>query len=221
MRVIKQNSPGDPLNQGTVIFHAGANIASRWEDFQNYSEADKDFFDQLLPLENLDFRNSSEFAVAPIPRGPNTVEVREQSNILLEEIPLLENEEVQLAISTLRSFGLTGEQIARAMEEHKPVATTKANERQAARSGLDTRIKNAVGRILGEKNLNHQGRDLDMNRLGKTNFVIVKSAIDKHVNASVGRGTSERHEFTRPELDAIDSRFDVLVAAAKSEVFDG
>jgi hypothetical protein len=107
------------------------------------------------------------------------------------------------------------------MEEHKPVATTKANERQAARSGLDTRIKNAVGRILGEKNLNHQGRDLDMNRLGKTNFVIVKSAIDKHVNASVGRGTSERHEFTRPELDAIDSRFDVLVAAAKSEVFDG
>jgi superfamily II DNA or RNA helicase len=220
MRVIKQNSPGDPLNQGTVIFHAGANIASRWEDFQNYSEADKDFFDQLLPLENLDFHNSSEFSVAPIPRGPNTVEVREQSNILLEEIPLLENEEVQLAISTLRSFGLTGEQVARAME-HRPVATTKANERQAARSGLDTRIKNAVGRILGEKNLNPQGKELDIKRLGKTNFVIVKTAIDKQVNKSVGRGTSERHEFTRPELDAIDSRFEELVAVAKSEVFDG
>ncbi|MEO7423788.1 MAG: DEAD/DEAH box helicase family protein [Fibrobacteria bacterium] len=45
MRVIRQNSPSDPLNQGTVVFHAGANIASRWEDFQEYSEADKQFFD--------------------------------------------------------------------------------------------------------------------------------------------------------------------------------
>jgi hypothetical protein len=105
--------------------------------------------------------------------------------------------------------------------EHRPVATTKANERQAARSGLDTRIKNAVGRILGEKNLNPQGKELDIKRLGKTNFVIVKTAIDKQVNKSVGRGTSERHEFTRPELDAIDSRFEELVAVAKSEVFDG
>jgi hypothetical protein len=41
------------------------------------------------------------------------------------------------------------------------------------------------------------------------------------VNKSVGRGTSERHEFTRPELDAIVSHFEELVAVAKSEVFDG
>ena len=31
---------GDPHNQGTVVFHAGSNIAARWEDFQSYSEAD-------------------------------------------------------------------------------------------------------------------------------------------------------------------------------------
>lgn len=220
MRVIKQNSPNDPLNQGTVIFHAGANIASRWEDFQDYSEADKEFFDQLLPMEGLDFRDASEIAVDPIPRGPNIVEVREQSGLLLEEIPLLENEEVQQAISTLKLFGLTGAQVAKAME-HRPVATTKANERQAARAALDTRIKNEVGRILGQKNLKHQGKELDKKRLGKTNFVIVKSAIDKQVNAAVTRGTGERHEFTRTELDAINADFTALIAAAEQEVFSG
>src|SRR5688572_22574717 len=46
MRVIVQNSPADPLNQGVVVFHAGANIARQWSDFQNYTEADREFFDQ-------------------------------------------------------------------------------------------------------------------------------------------------------------------------------
>src|SRR6202011_494406 len=47
MRVIEQDAPGHPLNNGVVVFHAGANIASRWEDFQQYSEADREYFDQL------------------------------------------------------------------------------------------------------------------------------------------------------------------------------
>jgi superfamily II DNA or RNA helicase len=47
MRVIEQNDPGSILNQGVVVFHAGANIANRWSDFQAYSEADQSFFDQL------------------------------------------------------------------------------------------------------------------------------------------------------------------------------
>ncbi|MQT71736.1 DEAD/DEAH box helicase, partial [Pseudomonas sp. FSL R10-0071] len=51
MRVIVQNSPEDVLNQGVVVFHAGANIACQWADFQQYSSADQDYFDQLLPLE--------------------------------------------------------------------------------------------------------------------------------------------------------------------------
>ena len=34
MRVIVQNSPGNALNNGVVVFHAGANVARRWQDFQ-------------------------------------------------------------------------------------------------------------------------------------------------------------------------------------------
>lgn len=220
MRVIKQYSPNDPLNQGTVVFHAGANIASRWEDFQEYSEADKQFFDQLLPMEGLDFRDAAEIAVAPVPRAPNTVEVRSQSGVRLEEIPLLDDHVAMKAIATLRDLGYSSDDVRRAME-HQPVPTTKANERQAARAALDMRIRTEVGRILGQKGMNSQGKDLDKNHLNRTNFVIVKAAIDKHVNAAVGKRTGERHEFNKRELDIIAGRFTELAAAAEKEVFGG
>jgi superfamily II DNA or RNA helicase/DNA-binding transcriptional MerR regulator len=220
MRVIKQNSPNDLLNQGTVVFHAGANIASRWEDFQEYSEADRQFFDQLLPMEGLDFSNANEIDVAPAPREPNTVEVRGQTGILVEEIPLLNDDEAMQAIATLRARGYSADDVRRAME-HQPVPTTKANERQAARAALDTRIKTEVGRILGQKRMNPQGKDLDKKRLNKTNFVIVKAAIDNQVNAAIGKDTGERHEFTRSELDTINSHFADLVAAAEKGIFNG
>jgi len=218
MRVIKQNSPNDPLNQGTVVFHAGANIARRWEDFQEFSEADREFFDQLLPMEGLDFRDANEITVAPIPREPNTVEVRAQSGVRLEEIPLLDDDKAMQAIATLQARGYSPDDVRRAME-HQPVPTTKANERQAARAALDMRVRTEVGRILGEKSMSTHGKDLDRKHLNKTNFVIVKAAIDKQVNAAAGKGTNERHEFTRQEIDTINGNFAELVAAAEKEVF--
>jgi superfamily II DNA or RNA helicase len=44
MRVVDQNDANSPNNQGIVVFHAGANIARRWEDFREFSQADQDFF---------------------------------------------------------------------------------------------------------------------------------------------------------------------------------
>lgn len=222
MRVIIQDSPGHPLNQGTVVFHAGANIARRWEDFQEFSEADREFFEQLLPLEGLDFTSSDELAVTPTAQGDlNTVEVRAQSDVLIEEIPLLQSDpEAMRAIQTLQERGYSPDAVRRAMEL-QPVPTTRARERQAARSSLDMRVRTEVGRILGERHINHQGRDLDRAHRGRTNFVVLKAAIDGQINQAVGRGAGERHEFTRSELETIDARFSELVAAAVTEVFDG
>lgn len=42
MRVIKQDAPGDPLNVGTVVFHAGANTVKAWDDFKDFAEADQE-----------------------------------------------------------------------------------------------------------------------------------------------------------------------------------
>lgn len=220
MRVIKQNAPGDPINSGTVVFHAGSNIARRWTDFQEFSEADKKYFDELLPLEPLDFTSADEIAVDPqLPRAVNSVEVRGQTGVRLDEIPLIEDDdEAMMAIETLKSKGYSIDDVQRAMEL-KPILTTKVGERQAARAKLDAMIKTEVGRILGSRKINPNGRGLDKRMPDRTNFVVVKSAIDKQCNSHVGHGAGERHDLSRAELGTIEAAFSSLVAAAEAEVF--
>ena len=220
MRVIVQNDPPHPLNQGTVVFHAGANVARRWQDFQEYSEADQEFFDQLLPVEDLDFSNSDDLAITPAAAAGNPVDVRGQSGVTMQEIPLIEDDpEAMKAIQTLQERGYSPEAVRQAMEL-QPIPTTRVRQRQAARAGLDMRIRTEVGRILNEQGINPQGFDLDRTRRGLTNFVVLKSAIDRQVNQAVGRGPGERSEFTRSELDTIELRFQELSDAAKREVLD-
>jgi superfamily II DNA or RNA helicase len=223
MRVIEQNAPGHVLNHGTVVFHAGANVASRWEDFQQYSEADREFFDQLLPLEDLDFESADELEVEPQPRAFGNgeyVDVRSQTGIRLEEIPLIaEDPDALAALTLLHEKGYTSDQVKQAYEELEPVPVTRVRQRQAKRSGLDMRVRTEAGRILAEHGINQEGHDLDRKRLGRTNFVVLKSAIDRQVNAAVNRQSHERHEFTRPELDQIEQDFAGIVERAVQEVF--
>lgn len=222
MRVIVQNSPGHVLNQGVVVFHAGANIASRWADFQTYSEADRDYFDQLLPVEGVDPNDhQTERQIEPVPHDLAGLEVRGQTDVLLQEIPLLQDDAAIAALRLLQERGYTTDDIAAAYQTLQPVPTTRARERQAMRGGLDMRVRTEAARILNERRVNPQGSELDTRRLGKTNLIVMKSAIDRQLNATVGRSAGQRHEFSRAELDQIDQGFTDIVANAIAEVFNG
>jgi len=174
MRVIDQNAPDSPRNRGVVVFHAGANVARRWEDFQRYSQADQEFFDQLLPMEGLDFAAADEIEIEPVPReGGEGLEVRAQTGLQLQEIPLLEDQAAIEALRTLRERGYTPDQVRDAMQELQPVPVTRQRQRQAARSELDAQITTMTGRILAERGVNPEGRTLDRARRGLSNFVVL------------------------------------------------
>jgi superfamily II DNA or RNA helicase len=222
MRVVVQNNSGHPNNQGTVAFHAGGNVARQWEDFQEYSDADQKFFDELLPMEELNFASSNELVIQPgAPRtDADSIDVQQQTNVTMEEIPLVKDDPVVAkALEVLKERGISPEEYKRAVLA--PVPTTKARKRQAARSSLDMRVRNEVGRVLGERGLNPVGKELDTKHIGQTNFVVVKAAIDKQVNKSVNRKGNERSEMTAPELAQIDQNFEALVTEAVKEVFGG
>lgn len=220
MRVIVQNDSQNPLNQGTVIFHAGANVAQRWQDFQTYSEADQEYFDQLLPMEELDFTHANELTVTPTPRNISEVNVRGQSDVTLQEIPLIQNDaEAMQAIRTLQERGYSPETVRQAMEL-QPVPTTRVRERQAIRASLDMRVQTEAGRILRERNINPSGYDLDRNHRHVTNFVVMKAALDRQIANAVGRRLGERSEYSRNELDSINEQFPALSEAAQREVFN-
>jgi superfamily II DNA or RNA helicase len=221
MRVIEQNAPGHIVNQGVVVFHAGANIARQWGDFQQYSEADQAYFDQLLPLEGFDPGDpQGEREITPIPRLGDEMEVRAQSEVQLEEIHLLEEDEAA-AILLLQKRGIIAGDFDPTKQALQPVPTTRVAQRQAMRDGLDMRVRTEAARILNQRGINLAGRDLDRQRLSRDNLIVLKSAIDRHINAAVGHTSGQRHEFSRAELDQIDEGFANIVATAVHEVFDG
>ena len=223
MRVIKEGAPGDALNQGSVVFHAGANIARRWQDFRQYSEADQEYFDQLLPIEALDFEQATEIEIDPSGgklSRTDGIDVQQQTEVGLEEIPLIVDDPAAAgALQLLKEKGYSTAEVSQAYEALEPVPVTRVRQRQAMRSGLDARVLNEAMRNLAVRGLKPEGRDLDRRRLGRSNFVVVKAAIDRSVNDSVGRGAGERHAFTRSDLDRIDDDFGGIVERAVENVF--
>lgn len=223
MRVVEQNSPNSPQNFGTVVFHAGANIARLWGDFQDFSQADQDFFDQLLPLEDLDFQDNNELLIEPINNRysshENSLEIMAQEGVMVQVIPLLASDDrARKAFEYLQSMGFTPEEYHKAYE-HQSLPTTKVKQRQAARFSLDAKVKNEVGRILAEYKLNPMGHELDRKHLAKTNFVLLKSAIDIQINSFTGRSKGKRSDFSRSELQNIEDNFELILKNAIKEVF--
>ena len=223
MRVIKEGAPGDALNQGSVVFHAGANIARRWQDFRQYSEADQEYFDQLLPIEALDFEQATEIEIDPSGgklSRTDGIDVQQQTEVGLEEIPLIVDDPAAAgALQLLKEKGYSTAEVSQAYEALEPVPVTRVRQRRALRSGLDARVLNEAMRNLAVRGLKPEGRELDRRHLGRSNFVVVKAAIDRSVNDSVGRGAGERHAFTRSDLDRIDDDFGGIVERAVENVF--
>lgn len=221
MRSIRSGEPSHVLNQGTVVYHAGANVAKRWKDFQEFSEADREFFDRLLPEESFDFKDGDAILLDPLTgaRDTESIEVREQSEVRVAEVPLIETDpEALRAFEVLRSKGFSAEDFERAL---KNVPVTKQAARRAEQASLDQTVTNEAGRILRAHRSNPKGRDLDKKRLGRENFQVVKSAIDTGVNQHIGRGKGERADLSKAELDAALAALPAVSKKVEEEYFNG
>lgn len=221
MRVIIQNAPADPKNQGVVVFHAGANIARQWQDFQQYSSADQEYFDQLLPLEFVDPTNTKPSGeIIPNLEEGDPLVVKGQSEISLEQIELLAPDE-DIAIQLLKDRGIIPDSFNPANELLQQVPTTKVARRQAMRASLDMRVRTEAAKILHHHGIRPGGSELDKLRRGRPNIIVLKTAIDKKVNALVGRESGSRSEFSQAELGKIDSHFSSIIESAWSELNNG
>ncbi|WP_211239394.1 DEAD/DEAH box helicase [Actinokineospora inagensis] len=102
MRVIKQQAPGDPLNYGSVVFHAGANTVKAWEDFKDFAEADQEWFKLLTEDVPVGIQPSRE--VDPTDemarnRDPDAVRIVEPGTVTLQELPLLSDGRLKDALN--------------------------------------------------------------------------------------------------------------------------
>lgn len=227
MRVVDQNNPNSLNNKGTVIFHAGSNIASKWSEFQNFSGADKEYFQQLLPLiEETEFANNAnlnENEVTPRQRSryKREIEVKAQEGVVINEIPLI----VDQALEQLIQSGLTNEEIVERLQqlrtkeiEHKPLLVPKAKKRQADRKFLDNSVKNIAAEIL-----KRHGENLGHRNLSKspqiTNFVFIKQLLDHKISKLNKKDLGQRSEYSQMELDTALENLDNIADEVEKEVF--
>ncbi|EMG9607294.1 DEAD/DEAH box helicase family protein [Serratia marcescens] len=222
MRVIEQNNPQSILNQGVVVFHAGANIAKQWGDFQQFSEADKEFFDQLLPLEDFtpDAGGDTKTIEPTLREETDKIEVKSQTEVTLEEISLYEDTEALEALRILQRKGYSEEEVSEAYKSLEPIYVTKQRERQAKRSSLDNLTMNEARKLLAKHNINPGVKGLDPT-FQKTNLIYIKSQIDKKCNTLVNMPTGSRSEFSRQQLELINSSIDEIILEVEKVIKNG
>lgn len=221
MRAVDQGNPDSSNNVGTVVYHAGANVARVWSDFQAFSQADQDYFDQLLTTEDVFVGEDDELLLEPQPRDPvarESFEISHQGAVTLEEIPLIEQDgEALERLRWLRERGYTEDDIRKGMELID-IPVTKQVARQAAISTLDPRVKTAATKMLARHGREAFQKGLDPRWPERDNFVVVKSAIDTKLKKLAG-GRS-RKKYRRDDIEAIETRFDEIVAEVERELFD-
>ena len=215
MRVIPDTDPFDPVNDGVVVFHVGGNVTGVWNDFQEFAEADQQFFAQLI----------DETVVARVPTGEARTDINAtqlpvitaQDGVELENLTLISTKtdpDVAHALAILQDRGIDGAQVDRLQR----IQPTKQQIRRAKRTLLDDLVKTEVGRFLTKHSLNRAGRDLNRSQ---DNFRTVKSAIDNQIKPMVPSGATTRGDYTAEDCDQLIALLPDIVAAVEEKLRRG
>ncbi len=214
MRSLVQNQPGHLLNQGVVVFHIGANVANRWDDFREFSEADQQFFAQLLPeAEEVEFSGNSDTSFSTI-RNLSPVEIIEEYNVRASDLPPIGDPEAAELLQQLSQLGITPEQAA---QELRRLRTTRQSRREARRTSLNDRIQNEVGGIVNRLSINPGGRNLDPQHR-RTNYPWLISELNHRINQFVDGGVGNRQNFTLEQLNSAHDGLPNIITQIEGEL---
>lgn len=194
MRVITQNDASAPENEGVVIFHAGANIAKRWSDFREFSEADQNFFSELLPeAEEVSFDHND---VIEKDIGSNNcipIQVTKAEGIMAAELtPIGGMSELQ---KTMDDLGLTPLEVIEILQSDQRL--NKQDQRRAGREALNDLAKHNAAQIIADLGLKNQGRNFN-NSLDNYTWMIRE--IHSRVNSYIGCDSNERADISLEQI---------------------
>ena len=220
MRIIPDSDPQAEVNEGVVVFHVGGNITGVWNDFKEFADADQEFFANLVD-ETVIEGSLGE------PRGEGFSRTADsqplvigQEGLALESIPLLavDDPAVKDALDVLLKAGIAnGSQF----EELQRIQPTKQAARQANRTLLDELVKTKAGAVLAKRSISNVGFELDKTRRGKSNFQVVKSAVDLKIKVNVPSGATARNEYSASDLTTLTARLPEFVSEVEREIFGG
>jgi superfamily II DNA or RNA helicase len=182
MRSIVQNDPMHVANQGVVVFHVGANIARRWNDFRLFSEADQTYFAELLPEADEVQFDGDVIDREPGAGGIQPVDILEERGVRAADMTPIGDPAAAALLQQLADLGVNPDQAA---DEIRRLRMTRQDRREARRAALNERAQNEAGGILGRTGITPGGKTLDPRRRAR-NYEWVVTELHRRVNEYVG-----------------------------------
>jgi hypothetical protein len=217
MRALEQNAPGHPLNQGVVVFHVGANVARRWEDFREFSEADQEFFAELLPdVEEVDFGAGDVIEREPGRGGIDPVHVLEEQDVRAADLEPIGDPHAAKLLRQLAEMGIRPEQAA---QEIRRLRRSRQDIREGHRAALHEQVQNDAGGLLSRLGIAHGGKTLDKRRVEK-NYAWTVGQLNRRLNRRIGGADGDRQNFTLEQLNAAHDALPAVVAELEQELRD-
>lgn len=230
MRVIHQNDPDHPANEGFIVSHVGLNNDARWVEFRELDLEDQKLFQMWLagPTEepptrrggggprrfDTSMRVDNEF----IDRFIDQPFLDPEDSRVLDKLLAQKLPGVPITVGDL----ITREQLqAKLREKHKACAAEQPSElpvqpqrrRRAARDRLAERTNSVAARVLNDLGLSRAGRDIARvvrTARGAGNYQALLQLIHGGVNEHLGIKSRERSKLSAEQAKRAYSELDAI-----------
>jgi len=230
MRVLEQNDPYHPDNEGWVVSHIGLQQDDRWDDFQRFDNDDQELFQNLVrgndpgPREtndgvrrriNPDMRVIDEVLDRLVTRDfLNPTDVGAVDAVLAEIRRTLGVEPDDLGLSREELAGRLLQVRRREQIQPRPRPIQPQDHRRELQRRLDEAARSIAGRILEAMEISPTGVEIirQMPELASAhnNLAAAIRLMHRQVNESMGFPPGNRRELDIPQLEQALERLDAI-----------
>jgi DNA repair protein RadD len=230
MRVVVQNAPDHPDNQGFIISHIGMNNDARWEEFRELDLDDQELLRQWMNGEDTDENDEGEsqpqsrrFDQGLLVNDEIISHFIDQAYLDPEDDRVLDELLSQPVAAGLTVGDLVSREQLRAKlrEQHdaltveapKAIPVSPQKRRRAARSRLIDRTNSVTARIIQDLHLSRAGRDVAKAIPGGgmgANVQAVTRLLQHAINDSVGIDSGQRGNLSADQNKLALERLDDL-----------
>lgn len=245
MRVVHENEPNHPDNQGFVVSHVGLNNDEHWTDFREFDQDDQAVFRRWVTEEGeVDggVDDGDEDGAAGGGGRPRRfdramrVDDEVLSHFIGDSFVNVDDDRVidemlhQKTVGglTLAQLGVTRSKLRETIrrmqppkrEEGETVPVSPQRHRQEMRKRLNERTRSAVARVLTDLKLSPMGREAGrvMKAPGVENGKVINERLAKRLNAVMGAGSGERASVTAEQLERAFGQIDAEADKVTAEV---
>jgi DNA repair protein RadD len=239
MRVVVQNNPGHPDNLGHIVTHLGMNLDTRFQEFKEFENDDKAFWDKVLGGEEPEPPQAVLDGTTRLRAGDRVVVHNEIIDSLWEE-DFTSPEDQQIVDDLRERFKLLGlddskiEEMVRMAQKapvrklapSEPFAVQPQREWEEARKRLNEESRRLATVVLNHVELTTTGTELiykykSLRLSGQSNFIAALTMVNHEINKRLGkdRKTASIEEF-RLVLNNLEDLIQTLARRVRKAKFD-